>query len=204
MKLKTITLSILVASSLFAGKNTIVTDIKVIEIPTISTSAFYLGVGASYFNLKHSTTDESFTSLGASLQLGYKYNDYIGIEARYSQSVGDVAYDKGNTAFANNSNYPTTTSNMALYLKPQYPLGDFTLYGLVGYGVVKYTDLPTGTKDRQESSFQWGLGAEYLLMEHISLFADYSRLYTGTGLDGYVPNSDIYSDTVTVGVSYRF
>jgi len=203
MKLKTITLSILLASSLFAGKNTISTDIKVIEIP-IDTSAFYIGVGASYVNLKDSTTEETFTSLGATLQLGYKYNNYIGIEARYSQSVGDVAYDKGNTVSVNISNYPTTSSNMALYLKPQYPLGDFTVYGLVGYGMVQYTDLPTGTKDRQESSFQWGLGTEYLLMENISIFADYSRVYDGVGLDGHIPNSDLYSDLITIGVSYKF
>ncbi|MFK5976360.1 MAG: porin family protein [Sulfurovum sp.] len=203
MKLKTITLSILLASSLFAGKNTMITESKVIEIVE-DTSAFYIGVGASYFNLKDSTTEESFTSLGAMLQVGYKYNNYIGIEARYTQSVGDVAYDKGNTLATNISNYPTTASNIAIYLKPQYPLGDFSLYGLLGYGMVQYTDLPTGTKDRQESSFQWGLGAEYLVMDNISIFADYSRLYDGTGFDGHVPNSNVYSDVVTVGVSYRF
>jgi opacity protein-like surface antigen len=93
---------------------------------------------------------------------------------------------------------------MAIYLKPQYALGDFSLYGLLGYGMVKYTDLPKGTKDRKESSFQWGLGVEYLVRENISLFADYTRLYDGVGLDGHIPNSDVYSDVVTVGVSYRF
>lgn len=203
MKLKTITLSILLASSLFAGNNTMITESKVIE-RVEDTSAFYIGVGASYFNLKNSRTEETFTSLGAMLQLGYKYNNYIGIEARYGQSVGDVAYDKGNTRFSDISNYPTTSSNMAIYLKPQYPLGDFSIYGLLGYGMVKYTDLPIGTKDRKESSFQWGLGAEYLVMEDISLFADYSHLYDDTGLDGHIPNSDVYNDVVTVGLSYKF
>jgi opacity protein-like surface antigen len=204
MKLKIITLSMLLASSLFAGKDTLVTDTKVIELPTSDTSTFYIGVGTSYFNLKDNMTDESFTSLGATAQIGYRYNAYIGVEARYTQSVGDVAYAKGNTAFANISNYPTTSSNIALYLKPQYPLGDFTVYGLLGYGMVQYTDLPTGTSDKTESAFQWGVGAEYLLMDNVSLFADYSRLYDDTGFDGHVPNSDIYSDVVTVGVSYFF
>jgi len=203
MKEKIITLSILLASSLFAGKNTMITESKVIEIVE-ETSAFYIGVGASYVNLKDSTTDETLTSLGAMLQVGYKYNNYIGIEARYTQSVGDVEYDKGNTVFANNSNYPTNSSNIALYLKPQYALGDFTVYGLLGYGIVQYTDLPKGTQDREESAFQWGLGVDYLIVDDISIFADYSRLYDGTGFDGHVPNSDIYSDLITIGISYRF
>lgn len=205
MKLKTVTLSLLLASSLFAGKDTIATDIEVVEIPQIDKSAFYLGVGASYINLTNSSTDETLTSLGASLQVGYRYNEYIGVEARYTQSVGDVAYDSGNTGFANNSNYPTTSTNMALYLKPQYPLGDFTIYGLLGYGATTYTDLPTATpSDRTESGFQWGAGLDYKLIESISIFADYSRVYDGTGFDGHVPNSDLYSDVVTVGVSYNF
>jgi len=203
MKLKTITLSLLLASSLFAGKNTTVIDIKVIEIPQNDPSAFYIGVGTSYFNLKDTTTNESFTSLGAMAQIGYRYNSYIGVEARYTKSVGDVAYDKGDTALTNSSNYQTTSSNIALYLKPQYPLGDFNIYGLLGYGMVEYTDLPTGT-DRKESNFQWGLGGEYMIMDNVSLFIDYSRIYDGVGLDGYVPNSNIYSDVVTVGVSYFF
>ena len=94
---------------------------------------------------------------------------------------------------------------MALYLKPQYPLGDFSIYGLIGYGAIIYTDLPTATpNDRTESGFQWGAGAEYLVMESISVFADYSRVYDGVGLDGHIPNSDLYSDIVTVGVSYKF
>jgi opacity protein-like surface antigen len=138
------------------------------------------------------------------LQLGYKYNAYIGIEARYTQSVGDVEYDKGNTSLTNISDYATTSSNMAIYLKPQYALGDFSLYGLLGYGMIEYTDLPKGTKDREESSFQWGLGLDYLIVDDVSLFADYSRIYDGVGFDGHIPNSDVYSDVVTVGVSYRF
>jgi len=206
MKLKTITLSILAASSIFAGGDINIIEEKEIEIeiPQKDTSSFYLGIGTSYINLKSITTDESFTSLGATLQVGYKYNSYIGVEARYSQSVGDVAYDKGNTLFVNTSSYPTTSSNIALYLKPQYPLGDFTLYGLLGYGVIQYTQLPTGTKDRKESSFQWGLGSEYLVMENISIFADYSRLYDGVGVDGHIATHDVYSDIVTIGISYKF
>lgn len=205
MKIKIILLIAILSNPLFAGKDIKIVDTKVIEIPTIDESAFYLGVGASYINLQDSTTDESFTSLGAMLQLGYRYNSYIALEARYTQSVGDVQYDKGNTAFANNSNYPTTSSNISLYLKPQYPIGDLKLYGLIGYGATTYTDLPTATpSDRTERGFQWGAGTEYLVMENISIFADYTRVYDGVGLDGHVPNSDVYSDIVTVGVSYSF
>jgi len=207
MKLKIITLSMVLASSLFAGGNTVPPEVKVIEIPKVkevSTSAFYFGLGASYLKLNDSTTKEKLTGLGATAQIGYSYNDYIGIEARYTQSVGKVAYDKGTTTNTNNSNYPSKASNIAIYAKPNYKLGNLSLYGLVGYGMLKYTNLPTTTRDRKQNGFQWGVGTEYSLVAGLSIFADYTRLYTGTGFDGHVPNSDVYSDSVTVGVSYRF
>jgi len=170
MKLNIITIQILLMTAVFAGKNTTATDVKVIELPKINQSAFYIGLGASYMTLKDTSTNESLKGLGATVVLGYKYNDFIATEARYSKNIGKVAYNKGNTTFVNNSNFPTTYSNLAIYLKPQYPIGDFNIYGLVGYGMVKYTDLPKGTKDRKESSFQWGLGTEYSIMEDISIF----------------------------------
>ena len=204
MKINIILIPLLLISSLFGGKNTTKIDVSVLEIPKEYKSFFYVGVGTSYVNLKDIDTNEIFSSLGATLQMGYRYNSFIGVEARYTKSVGDVAYEKGDTSFLSVSNYSTTSSNIALYLKPYYPLGNFEFYGLVGYGVLQYTDLPTGTQDRKESGFQWGLGVDYLLGDNISLFVDYSRIYDGVGLDGYVPNSNIYSDIVTVGVSYLF
>jgi len=56
--------------------------------------------------------------------------------------------------------------------------------------MVQYTDLPIGRK--------------YIITDNISLFIDYSHTYDGIGLNGYVPNSNIYSDLITLGVSYKF
>lgn len=204
MKIKIILLIALLINPLWGGKDTTIVDTKIIEIPQEYKSTFYIGVGTSYINLKDSTTDERVSSLGATLKIGYRYNSYLAIEGRYTQSVGDVAYDKGNTKWLSTSNYPTKSSNMALYLKPYYQLGDFGLYALLGYGVVQYTDLPTGTRDRKESGFEWGLGVDYLIVDNISIFVDFTRVYDGVGFDGHVPNSDIYNDIVSIGVSYSF
>lgn len=165
---------------------------------------FYVGVGASYIKLKDSNTEEITSNIGTSLQIGYIYNKYLAMEARYSHSLGEASYDKGNTKWLSTSHYPTKSSNIAIYIKPYYQLKKFKLYGLLGYGKILYTDLPTGTKDRQEIGFQWGLGVDYLLKDNISIFADYTRLYKGVGFDGHVPNSNIYSDIVTIGISYNF
>lgn len=208
MTIKIITLSLVLASSLFAGGDIDVIDIPVIKVPQlppiVESNNFYVGLGLSGMNFFNDNTDETLKSLAVTLQAGYVYNEYIGVELRYSKSVGDVAYDKGNTAFANVSNYPTDSQNIALYLRPSYPLGDFTLYGLIGYGMLKYTDLPTGTNDKTESGFQWGLGAEYLITDSISTFIDYTSLYNDVGFDGHIPNSDVRTSMGTVGLAYHF
>jgi opacity protein-like surface antigen len=196
--------SLLLSSFALAGGNTDVTEVKVIEIPTLSYQHFYVGLGVSGINLSDDTTEETLRSLGAMVNIGYQYNDFIALEARYTRSIGKVSYDKGTTAFANSSDYPSVLTTVALYLKPSYKLGDFEFYGLVGYGQNKVTDLPTGTKDRMENSLSWGLGVGYAITENLSTFVDYTRPYQNTGFDGHVPNSDIHIDVLSVGVRYRF
>jgi len=86
------------------------------------------------------------------------------------------------------------------------PMGDLVIYGLLGYGQVKLTNIPlsAGSADRAESGFQWGAGMKYNVSENISVFADYVRFYDDTGFDYRATTANVVSDAWTLGVSYSF
>jgi opacity protein-like surface antigen len=91
-------------------------------------------------------------------------------------------------------------SNLALYLKPMYPVGGVTLYGLLGYGQVMLDD---GT-EYSENGFQWGVGAGYTINDTVGFFVDYTRLYDDQGFDTIWIDQDVVVDSVNVGVTYEF
>jgi len=188
---------------LVAGGDMAPVEIPPVEIP-VEVKNFYIGVGASAMSMLNDGTDEEFTATGATVIAGYIYNEYIAIEARYSQSLTDVKYDGGTTATADNDNYPTDFTNAGVYLKPSYPIGDVSPYLLLGYGEVGLTNLPIGGSDRAESGFQWGVGVSYSVSDCIELFADYMTLYDGTGFNHLATLSDHKATLATFGVAYKF
>lgn len=176
--------------------------------PIVKKSAFYAGMGFSYMKLNNDLTDEEFNTNAVTLQAGYKYNNYLSVEGRYSHHVGDVEYKHGSTSNPYIDDYPTDFNNIAIYLKPIYPIGNLSLYALIGYGEVELTDIPLGGKyisaDRAEDGFQWGAGIDYTFNENISLFVDYVQLYNDTGFDYRAIDADILVDIYTLGISYKF
>ena len=210
MKLSNITITLILvtqSSFVFAGGN-----IQPIEVQVApqekSSSNFYLGLGASTLKLKNDFTKESFKAKALTLQAGYTYNKYLALEGRYTHHVGDVKYDHGSdhrvNAGENIKNYPTDFTNIALYLKPQYQIDDFTAYALLGYGEVKLTNIPQNSIDRAEAGFQWGVGVGYTVSKNISLFLDYTNMYEGKGFNYLAVNRDIKADTITFGMTYKF
>ncbi len=158
--------------------------------------------------LKNDFTKEHFKTKALTLQAGYKINDYLALEGRYTHHVGDVEYDHGTDHRVNESvdidDYPTDFTNIALYFKPSYSYEKVTAYALLGYGEVELTNIPLGGVDRAEAGFQWGIGLTYEVNENLSLFVDYVTLYDDKGFNYRATNSDIKVDALTVGVSYRF
>lgn len=180
----------------------------IVEPAAIDENRFYMGLGFSSMKLDNDLTDEEFSANGIMLQAGYRYNRYIAVEGRYTQHMGDLEYDHGSTGNPDYGDYPADFTNIAIYLKPMYPIGDFSIYALLGYGEVELTNIPLGgagiSADRAESGFQWGLGAEYAFNENISGFIDYVRMYDGTGFDHRATEADIVADVWTLGVFYKF
>ena len=192
--------SILALSGIsYAGENTDIVDIDVIEIPTADESAFYVGVGVSGATVHNDNNAEEITATAVVLQAGYQYNRYIAIEGRYNIGV-DTSYDAGTLVPA--PTYSGDFSSGGVYLKPIYPIGDFAIYGLVGYGGVMLTNLAGG--DAVVDGLQYGAGVSYQVTETISVFADYTSLYDDKGFDYTATLDNITADIWTVGLSYKF
>lgn len=202
MKKTTLSLvSILTLSGLaFAGGDIAPVEEPVVVAPVIDNSAFYLGLGIGEAAVNDDFTSEEFSATTIMLQAGYKYNQYVAVEGRYTFGL-DTDYDPGNTG-ASSSDYNGDISSWGLYVKPMYPIGDFNLYALLGYGGVMLDDLAGG--DAYEDGFQWGLGADYAVSEQFTVFIDYVALYDDTGFDYRAQLDDVDSDAWTLGVSYRF
>ena len=203
-------ISVIVLSSTVSagGKISIPESIPTVVEPLIDESAFYVGLGVSNMNLHDDFTDEEFSATGIMLQVGYQINKYFAVEGRYTRNIGDVEYDHGNTNNPDYDDYPTDFSNIAIYLKPMYPIDKLNIYALLGYGQVELTNIPLGgtgiSADRAESGFQWGLGASYDVTDEIAVFVDYVKFYDDTGFDYRARQVNVDSDAWTFGVSYKF
>lgn len=199
--MKKILISLVTASAVLVAGGDITPVEPVVETPVIvEQSPFYLGLGVGQAKVNNDYSSEEFTSTTLMLQAGYQFNDYVALEGRYTFGF-NTDYDPGNTNSLSSA-YEGDMSNWGIYVKPMYPIGDFTLYALLGYGGVMLDDLVTG--DAYEAGFQWGLGAGYALNENYTIFVDYVSLYDDTGFDYRAKLDDIDSDTWTFGVSYRF
>ncbi len=187
-------------SPLYAGAKDISEAIS--PVVSVDDSGFYMGLGTGWIQLKDDFTEEYFETQPLLLQAGYRLDTYFAIEGRYLRDVGKVSYENGTTSNPDNNDFPTTFRNKALYLKPMYPAGDYTLYALLGYGEVSLSDIRGA--DRTEKGLQWGVGISYTLSAHITLFVDYTSLYEGHGFDGRAKVRNTHVDLVIAGASYVF
>jgi opacity protein-like surface antigen len=140
--------------------------------------------------------------------LGYKFNCYLAVEGRVSQSVLEEDYGDVLT--------------YSIFLKPMYPVTEsLNVYALIGYGVVdaEYTDGNTpapanriGQTIVDIGSFQWGLGLDYAINENWSVFLDYTRLMNEKSVsprplynyDSPTQWKHISDDSINIGVLYHF
>lgn len=128
------------------------------------------------------------------------YNEYVAFEGRYTSTFGDM--DVTGSAFVPDGSHERELSNIALYVKPQYPVTEeFNIYALLGYGqtTARLTDF---------DGFQWGLGAQYMFTQNMGAFADYTNLYDGdvdnvADIAGFTVR-DVQADSVNLGFVYKF
>ena len=213
MGTKAILTSMIVAGSLYAGGD-IVPVAPVAPVANECGTGFYVGAGAAIQRMyagKSSWTayedgqDKTVPLLGI---LGYKFNCYLAVEGRVSQTVYEEDY--------------ADILTYSIFIKPMYPVTeDINVYALIGYGVVdaEYTDgrAPApknliGQTIVDKGAFQWGFGASYDITDSWSIFADYTMLMHKQSVSPRklyyydTPNrwDQISDDSINVGVTYSF
>lgn len=165
----------------------------------------YFGIGVSKMSLRDRTTDEEFSANGLSLLAGCQLHPNIAIEGRYTKDVGNVEYDHGsNTAHSSTNDYPTSFSNLGIYVKPMYQFDNITPYALIGYGKTKLSNIPYMGTTSTENGFQWGAGVQYGFNDNIAAFVDYMRVHEGHGFGYSAQDVKTVSDFFTLGLTYKF
>ena len=224
-------------SVLFAGGN--IAPVVPVVPPVVEEdhSDWYVGLGLVYgrtystdsgwWDDSVDTQDETLAPVGI---IGYNYNEYIGIEGRYSKTMWE-------------RNYSDVTT-WSIFLKPQYRFrendrnedgyddGYFTVYGLLGFGNsnVEGTDgdndqgawaSDIGRELMDETGFQWGFGFSYTFVDYDqekdvrkntwTIFVDYTMTADDVSIDStrlYEYDKKYYdklsTDGLTVGVTYTF
>lgn len=170
---------------------------EVAAAPAPTNSGFYAGLGYSCLQMGLDTPDldvQAMTAISASV--GYNINNYLAVEGRYTASLGDLSVETWNT----DVDESWDMSNIGLYLKPQYSIDRFKLYGLLGYGQVTFDN---GTS-YSEAGLQYGGGVSAMATDNIDVYVDYRRLYDDTDLDGFAPGRDAAVNSFTVGANYHF
>jgi len=168
------------------------------QTAVLATSNFYVGGALSAISARKANVDMDFFSIkngqdriGNLMMLaGYEFNKYVSVEGRATLSFAKQDFAK--------------FSGFSLFVKPQYPINNkFSVYGLIGAGVVNLDKYNGSNVDVSKVTFQWGAGASYKIDNNWSLFADYTSLakdVSGTILDS--KKADI--DSINVGVMYKF
>lgn len=151
---------------------------EVAVAPTSMVGNFYVGAAYSYLDrdfTEDGITESDSTDAGT-LLAGYKFNDYIALEGRYTDDFNDF-------------------SNWGVYAKPMYPVGPVSIYGLLGYGQSDFGDA-------KDDGFQWGGGLAYALTQNIGLFADYVQMVDEKNYDNTGTDVELYG--INAGVTYTF
>jgi len=149
----------------------------------------YVGAGLALGKYSDDCSDKCFSdenTFGAMLKVGYNFNEFIGLEARYINTIL-LSGDGENV------------QHLGFFLRPMAYSGDLlNVYGLFGYG---WTQIFKENKNKEyQSGFSAGIGLEYALDELYNdewmLFLDYQRVL----IKSDVPSLDV----ITAGVTYDF
>jgi len=171
----------------------------VVAVPMVKEhNGFYAGLGLTAVSTRDARFDVDWGGnsryqdrLGNITFIGgYNYNAYIALEGRYTTSVlhEDLV----------------EMSGWSLFVKPQYPVSEaFSIYALLGYSGINLDGINGALVNMDDTGFQWGLGADYMIMEDVSLFADY-RFANDVDAVFFNGADQVTLDAFTIGANYHF
>lgn len=209
--MKKITLSLMVIASMstfalaggdIAPVEPVVEPPVVVEKVEAVDNGFYVGLGYSYMTFSPNK-DYDYTGNALSVLAGYQFNKYFAVEGRYSTVLGDITEE---SSWGDYDYDDGELSNIGIYLKPMYPVGGLTLYGLLGYGQVTFDrEDDDGFPKGEESGFQWGVGASYAMTDKLEIFVDYVKLFDDEGFTECLCGvEEVDADSINLGFTYKF
>jgi len=183
-------------TALYAGKNTEPAQSPIIPVDL----PIYIGIGGIWSTTSTDCPCASGERLydssnyGGIVRLGYDFNPYFGIEARFLKSQFSKKFAE--------------TTHYGLYLKPQYHITEaMNVYALAGYGRTRI-DTDCQSPLYEDNGFSFGAGMEYDFKSLSNeqgdaetgwgMFADYQNLLWDEG-----PNN-VRSNIFSVGITYDF
>ena len=206
----TVSSALVLSSTLYAGGNlkevapavTTPVPIEHIEAPVEPKAAqhpvsdLYVGAGIGMGRL---ATDRfgTDTVADAMIRIGYDFYRYLGVEARFAKGLADG--DK-----------LTHDYSWGIYLKPYYQVDNaMRLYALLGYGKSKLTyknepaELGITNNYTEQSGVSYGIGVDYKIDKHWSLFIDAMRYINKSTLKTEGRYA-IKVDGIYFGIAYHF
>jgi OOP family OmpA-OmpF porin len=187
----------LIAVSAQAGKNAEPADSPVVPV----TVPFYIGIGGSMGMTSaacpcagNAARKYDTTNFGGLLRIGYDFNPYFGVEARFLRSQLSRNFAK--------------TTHYGLYAKPQFHISDaVNVYALIGYGHTKVECdyKPKPLYDANGWSFGGGIEYDFVSGDGQGeaesgwgAFVDYQNLLRDAGAD------KVRSNVFSAGITYDF
>ncbi len=144
---------------------------------------FYAGALVSYSNAEyhHSSSVTEGNPFLLQAQVGYFFNDYLGLEARYGTSVqreSGLAVDSLASGF----------------VKLNMPVSErIALYGLAGYSSAQIDQQSTGSD--KDQGFSFGLGMHYALDKSNAVVLEFVDSTSG---------EQVRLNAITLGFQHRF
>lgn len=177
MKLNKITISmvsiIALGTNAYAGgKGVQLVEEPIEAIPAvINPLPLYVGLGlvASAVSKECPCADDRQKDMtyGGLLRVGWDFNQYIGLEARYMNASMEKDF--------------STTTHYGIFAKPQYHItNQMNVYGLVGYGQTNVEGCGLNDGELEESGLSYGVGFEYDFGSDASQ-GEYGRMFDGQG-----------------------
>ncbi len=167
----------------------------------------YVGGGIGVYDLDYGNgSDYVFGGYGA---LGADLHEFLAVEARFGSAGSNTKNDI--TTNLPNGNVKKSVGWFVSYLvKPQVEIADgLRLYGLIGASTVRSSITPTGAvkREKTDTGFSYGGGAEYQINENFSVGAEWLTLTSSkdtaaiTATSGY-NGMDISSIVGTLKVQF--
>jgi len=198
--------TLLLSGIAVAGKN--VAPVEAPVAPVVDVNPLYVGVGLLWSGTSvdcpcANDDRKKETTYGFIGRIGYDFNQYIGVEARFLNASIDKDFAE--------------TTHYGIYLKPQYHITDkLNVYGLIGYGNTEIDfDCPT-MDDYDDAGVSVGIGFEYDMSKDEPVAS--SRTFDGQGdqekgwgiwvdYQNFLNDEgdkNIKSNIVTAGITYDF